>query len=159
MPYKIPDELMRNDRPTDQDFDPEERLYIRFKKLIGGKPDVSQIQTNQSANRSKYCSNPEWVLINEAAKFSGWSYGYVTVENSTFDKRSGPPASEDYFFAPWHEPTNTNYSHTEIQAFKDIQKTQRFDRLSKKVKTDFRVYLRNQFVTLEIGEDTEVLDD
>lgn len=112
MAIQIPDEMYRQGRPVDPDFESEEDLYIRFRSVVGERPNISDIQCpNHSVNRSKF-SQAEWVLL---PTFSDWGYGAFKVKDipDTIIRQEGDP----YDFMVEHDPLDENYSHCEIRSY------------------------------------------
>jgi len=153
----LPQQMYRNGRAPDPDFTQEERLYIRFERLTGGKIEVTDIICpNQSVNRSKY-SEPEWVLLTECMSFANWGYGYFEVGEILDHLIS--PGGIYFYFRIVHDPLDTNYSHSEIRAYRDQHRQQRARNINNRTTNlEFRIHIRNITKILEIGSDTIVED-
>lgn len=113
--------MYRNNRPVDPAFLPEEDLYIRFNAMEGQRVDPLCIRCpDQSVNRSKY-SEPEWVLLDSYPKFVGWGYGAFKVRDVPENIDSG--GGVVYEFSVDHDPLDDNYSHSEVRAYRDGERT------------------------------------
>jgi len=145
----IPPEMYRNGRGEDQKFDPNEDLYIRFKTLLGNLVAPNEIRCpNQSVNRSKYCSKPEYVLLSKYPKYLGWGYGSFKVSEIPEPKRL--EGGGYYEFIIKHEPEEENYSHSEIKAYKDRNYNQSKTRFSSKhIVEYFQIKLSQQIKILK----------
>ena len=118
MPDHIPPELYRNKRDEDSEFSPEEDLYIRFDVTVGKLVNPDSIRCpNTSVNRSKYCSNPEYVLLAKYPKYLNWGYGEFKV--NSIPEPHQLEGGGYYEFLIRHEPEEDNYSHSAIKSFKD----------------------------------------
>lgn len=109
-PDALPPGMLQNNRQADQDFNPEEDLYWRFKEF---NPLAFKL-VNQSTNRSKHGCQPEWILI---PCYKTYGYGVFKV-------RDIPPlkitsGNVRYDFQVEHDPMEFNYCHSEIRAYKD----------------------------------------
>lgn len=132
-----PERMYRAGRPVDPDFSPEENLYFRYKEMetVEGRVIPTGIRfPDFSVNRSKY-SEPEDVLIPCYE-----DYGILT-----FKVKDIPPAERTnettlYEWKAVHEPTEDNYSHSEVQTFKNGMYAKKLD-VPKTLKKKFRVIL------------------
>lgn len=113
MDNAIPEEMRRNGRPVDPDFDPAESLYIRLPGRNRKKADAADIKLPiQSANRSKY-SEPEWALL---PSHIDYSVGAIEVRHARIDGTSeGNMRCE---LKVEHVPEENNYAHSEIRTYK-----------------------------------------
>ncbi|MCY3022907.1 MAG: hypothetical protein NTW87_28345 [Planctomycetota bacterium] len=140
----IPHEMKRNGRPPDPQFDPEERLFMRFAHLSGAHVDATEIRCpDQSVNRGKY-SKQEWVLL---PSWRDWGIACFQVR-SVPQHLLGGGTAQSYFMVE-HVPLDDNYSHSEIQAFADPVRQQRQKRTSPAVGLQFRTLLSQQTLVLQ----------
>jgi hypothetical protein len=147
-----PRALRQKKRAPDQDFPPEEGLYIRFKEFDDGYVDVSEFPAaNLSVNRSKYCKRPEWVLLARFPKYLDWGYAAFRVEDIPTPIEGPHPKYVRYDFMPSHEPELHNYSHSEIKAYKRQASDKALDKnqITKDVKLKFRMQLRRSIEPLK----------
>jgi hypothetical protein len=132
----LPPEMLANGRNPDPTFEPNEELYIRFDQMDGKAVSPICIKCPQSSNRSKY-SQPEWVLLCDYPKFVNFGYGSIQVCEIP------PELTSDgnivFAFKPTHAPLDDNYSHTDIEAFKEGQCVKRLN--NKKLVARFRILL------------------
>lgn len=147
--HSYPDELITKGRTANQNFADTELLYIRFAEIDGDEVAPEGLRCpNQSSNRSLFCNNPGWVLLGEPPadpdKFKNWGYGQVLVNEIPGQLESpGGVAAE---FKPFHDPTEYNYSHTEIRAYKSGNRT---NNLNDDVRMRFRIELSQKIVILK----------
>jgi hypothetical protein len=127
--------MLQNNREADQNFEPEEELFIRFKIIHEDKLIPIEIKSvNQSINRSKHGCQPEWVLL---PCYKNWGYGAFKVRDiPTFMTTS---AGVRYNFQVDHVPLELNYCHSEIHVYKDRQLQNRIN--NAKTKADFKMEL------------------
>ncbi|MEI6233851.1 MAG: hypothetical protein WCT04_12405 [Planctomycetota bacterium] len=112
----IPERLRTGSRPIDNQFDEAELLYVRCLSdhVDGGRFLPAGIKfPDWSTNRAKY-SEPLDVLLPE---FEHWGIAGFNVGAIPAQLKIGD--SKVYAFAPIHDPTPENYSHTEVRTFKD----------------------------------------
>ncbi len=147
--HSYPDELITKGRTANQNFADTELLYIRFAEIDGDEVAPEGLRCpNQSSNRSIFCSNPAWVLLPEPPadpdRFKSWGYGHVQVEEIPGQLES--PGGVVAEFKPFHDPTEYNYSHTEILAYKSGKQTNNLPDL---VKLQFRIDLSQKIAILK----------
>ncbi len=134
MVTQIPDEMLRQGRPVEPDFETDEDLYIRFLSVVGKKVDISNIRCpNQSVNRSNY-SEPEWVLLPNYRHF-----GHGVFKVADIPTPIDRPDADPYEFIVDHDPQDNNYSHCEIRAHVNGVRRNRITNRSVKLK--FRMHL------------------
>jgi len=110
----FPEELLVRGRLIDPNFSPEEKLYIRFNQIYGGKVAISEIKyPDQSMNRSKY-SEPYSVLY---PNHETWGYGFIKVQNVPGQIESDTGVVN--YCMVEHEPCDLNYSHSIIAGYKN----------------------------------------
>ncbi|MCL1468906.1 hypothetical protein [Argonema galeatum] len=132
-----PERMYRAGRPVDPDFSPEENLYFRSKEI----PTVDErvIPTgirfpDFSVNRSKY-SEPEDVLIPSYGE-----YGILTFKVKDIPAPETTNKTTLYEWKAVHEPTDDNYSHSEVQTFKNGEYKKKLD-IPTTLKKQFRMIL------------------
>ena len=94
----IPERLKQNNRPAVQEFDPQERLFHRFNKLIeeGGHLYPAQIRfPDFSVNRERF-SEPEDVLL---PIYLNWGIVAFNVENIPDEKVTGEGSSQETVYS------------------------------------------------------------
>lgn len=118
---KIPERLKRRGRPAEQQFEPDEALYKRCRKVDVDEGHLAAESIrfpDFSVNRAKY-SDPEDVLLPD---YEGWGVAEFQVKDVParvpMEELTQPPAVE-YTFSVVHDPLDDNYSHTEVRALKD----------------------------------------
>ncbi|MDP2045762.1 MAG: hypothetical protein Q8L00_06045 [Deltaproteobacteria bacterium] len=142
-PGIIPPGMLRNNREADQDFAPEENLFIRFREFCDDEPIPIEIKSvNQSLNRSKHSCQPEWILLP-----SYHNQGYGVLKRSDVPPFKLSQGGVRYDFHVEHVPEDFNYCHSEIHAYKSGRLTDKI-KGNIEMKTEFR---------MEIFEKIEVL--
>ena len=145
----IPERLKQNGRPAVQEFDPQERLFQRFDKLIeeGGHLYPAQVRfPDFSVNRERF-SEPEDVLL---PIYLDWGIVAFKVEDIPGEKVTGAGTSKEtvYTFIIVHVPQLENYSHSEVRTRKNGVYNKKFRIESKGVKRYFRYILSERLETL-----------
>jgi hypothetical protein len=149
MADNYPVELIMGERVADQTFSDDEKLYIRFDEILGEfVAPTSLICPNQSANRSTFCTDPEWVLLSELPEtpdqFKDWGYGYVEVRDiPTPLTPAGALMTE---FRPFHDPFPYNYSHTEVRPYRSGGHVRK---LKSNVRNLFKITLCRRIIILK----------
>lgn len=132
----FPPELHQNNRQPDPIFDTDEFLYIRFDAVDReGRVSFSSLRyPNQSSNRSKYCSDPEWVLLPD---FENWGYGRARTNSipPSFTTNSGAVTHK---LQVEHDPEIYNYSHTELRSYSNGQPVRNV-KPAKPISSEFRM--------------------
>lgn len=135
---EVPERLMRNGRPVDNEFKPDEKLYVRCRKadvdegrLIGG-PSIRF--PDWSVNRQKY-SEAKDVLIPSWHRWGVAEFAAGDVPGKL--KSDGGP---EYAFRIEHDPCEQNYAHSEVRAIKGNEYDDELD-VPKNVKKRFRQIL------------------
>ncbi len=173
---ELPDRLLRNGRPIDNDFDPDEPLYLRFQgDDVRLDEDGNQILNEGcikypafSVNRGKF-SEPDDVLfrtcvremaiargqdpskldISKPTRFEGWGVARFQVRDIPPPDESAPNTFE---YCVAHDPCEDNYSHSEVRTLKNA----RFDpkvSLPTQVKKRYRFFLSKRLsVVIPAGE-------
>ncbi|MFP3868178.1 MAG: hypothetical protein ACLFUU_08445 [Desulfobacteraceae bacterium] len=130
----LPAGMLRNNREPDQDFAPEEDLFIRFKEYHEDLIIPIEIKSvNQSLNRSKHGCQPEWILLPCYKK-----QGYVVFKVKDVPPFMMSSAGDRYDFQIEHIPEDYNYCHSEIWVYKGKKQIDRIRRNSG-MKRDFRM--------------------
>lgn len=114
---ELPDGMRQHGRLPDPHFDPQERLFRRFRPedIEDNTVAVDAIELpDMSVNREKY-GPPNWLLLDEA--FESWGVAAFAV-------RDIPPGIThlgviQYAFRVEHQPERNNYPHSEVRAYKD----------------------------------------
>lgn len=131
-------------REIDDEFLPEERLYLRLPPLLFGEPKgtllLSQIRfPDFSVNRGKYSApadvlKPNWLT---------WGVVSFTVADipEKLDGDDGKGDRVSYFFKPVDCPETFNEAHAEVRSF---DANWRSAMPGKVVKTVFREMLRQK---------------
>jgi hypothetical protein len=112
---RLPDYMLRRNRPLDQDFEPEEELFRAFgaDDLEGDRVAIDAIELpDMSVNREKY-GPPESLLYLDM---------WVGHGVAGFKVKDIPPemlhrGTRRFTFQVVHDPTENNYPHSVIQAF------------------------------------------
>ena len=144
----IPERLKQNNRPAIQQFDPQERLFQRFDKLIeeGGHLYPAQVHfPDFSVNRERF-SKPEDVLLPIYLK---WGIVAFKVKDIPDKKIVNEGAEEEtiYSFIIVHIPQSDNYAHSEVRTEKNgVYKKGKIK--NKDVKRYFRYKLSEKLKTL-----------
>jgi hypothetical protein len=111
---EVPERLKRNGRGEDQNFEPDERLFRRYRQedFQGGQFSSVGLSFSspQSVNREKY-SEPADVLISDGDVYRRWGVLAFAVRDLP---PQFPPEQPKYSFFPKHTPEENNYAHTEI---------------------------------------------
>jgi hypothetical protein len=128
--------MYRNGRGVDQNFNEQEKLYIRFTKITNdGKVDPLDIRSiDTSVNRSKY-SKGYWVIL---PNNKNWGYGSFAVLDIPTKLSSDHKVTVTHEFKLEHDPKDDNYSHSEIRGFKQGN---RVKNTNKTITWKYRVYL------------------
>ena len=146
--------MMRRNRPVDDDFRPEHRLYYRIEhqdELEGNYLDPQKIRTafDVSVNWSKY-SQPWDVIFDRPAS----GIASILVQDISVDlPRDLTPdhkhqVVKPHLYRPTHEPYNDNYSHSAIAVFKDSQRVTKSAQVGEKAKREFRQLLSDKAIIL-----------
>ncbi len=136
--FQLPEEMYRNNRPEDPDFDAEEVLYFRFANLIDGEISLPSIKfPNQSVNRSKY-SEPEWVLYSNYPSVVHW--GIASFRVREIPERLESNGGIKWEFIPKHVPEEENYSHSEIKPLRNGEEMRHPK--NKLIKAKYKIYIR-----------------
>ncbi len=140
--------MLRNGRPEDPIFRPEELLYRRYRNdhWIDGLFSPAGFKfPKQSVNRQKY-SEPEDVVFSEDGIFDGFGVLEFAVRDvpSSLEEEGTPV----YIFFLKHIPLEDNYAHSEIWCETE-QETGRYVSPSQTVRKKFRTML-SQRVTVRI---------
>jgi hypothetical protein len=112
-----PARMMRNGRPINNNFEPQERLFFRLPPDIDigpdDKPDASCIKyPDMSVNREKE-SEPDDVIFG----FSGWGVAaFMVADVPPPLKSEGGP---EFTYKVEHVPLENNYAHSEVRTYKD----------------------------------------
>jgi hypothetical protein len=143
--------MKRNGRPENQEFPPDENLFIRFNAFmvdidVGGQVFFN-FSTDQSCNREWPDGEPGDVLFSEEGKFNGWGVLTFPVEDirspmdrsGEKDPKGKPTKNPNVEFAPQHEPLGENYYHSVIAAFRLTEPKKRINKLSDPMKTWFKI--------------------
>ena len=125
----IPEHLHRNDRPANQSFPDNEKLWMRFSPehpLMDGKPPPGIFRpTGQSVNRELMGeSEPLDVLYSIHGPPHPSTHGILefNVSAVTSLRKPHPEQAERIFtFRVIHMPERCMYPHCEIQAYLDGQ--------------------------------------
>ena len=105
------------DRLPDPQFDPQERLFRRFRPedMDGNSLAVDAIELpDMSVNREKY-GPPEWLLLDEA--FESW--GVASFEVQDIPAEITHLGVIHFTYQVEHRPLRNNYPHSEVRAYKD----------------------------------------
>ena len=144
-----PARMFRNSRPVDPGFATTERLFLRCTRDMideNGRMKVSAVAfPNQSVNRGKY-SRPSDVLLPELRPGAGDWILWGVVEFAVMDipetiESTGGVATT---FGVEHEPTNDNYSHSELSASKGGKRQHRSKAINIEVKKEYRTRLAQE---------------
>jgi hypothetical protein len=132
--------MMRNGRPIDNNFTPQERLFFRIspETEIGAddKPDASCIKyPDMSVNREKYSEQDDVIF-----SFTGWGVAAFRVADvpQAIKSEGGP----EYQYKVEHVPEDKNYSHSEVRTYKNGIYSEKI-KLPEKVKKLYRTLLLN----------------
>lgn len=118
-----PEAMYRNGRDPVQWFAPEENLFQRINsedldesgRLL---PTAFRVPC-QSVNRAKF-SEPEWVLIPTFEKLGIVAYAVKDVPlRIPVEQQTAKQKASDYVFRVKHVPQDDNYSHSEVQSFRE----------------------------------------
>jgi hypothetical protein len=134
--------MLRAGRAADQNFDQREPLFRRYclEHWVAGKLVDAHFSFPPSLNRGKY-SFPEDVICSEDKAFDGW--GVLDFRVGDIPKQLVDGSGRTYLFFPFHEPDETNYSHTVIQCEREDSRGQATSPNSV-VKKRFRAKLSQQ---------------
>jgi len=139
--------MYRNNRLVDPNFQKDERLYYRCQEdFFDEKGNIvgSSIKfPTCSVNRGKY-SKPEDVLLPD---YLNW--GIVEFQVGNIPAQLKTPDGKEFDFKVEHDPTEENYSHSEIRTYKDglIPKTNK--QVADSVKKSFRTIVSQYAVVLK----------
>jgi hypothetical protein len=140
----IPPGMLQNNREADQDFAPEEDLFIRFKEFCSENLIPIEIKSvNQSLNRSKHSCQPEWILLP-----CYHNQGYGVLKRRDIPPFKVSPGGVQYDFRVEHVPEALNYCHSEIHVYKSGILIDKINNIT--VKNEFRmeVYEKIEVVKL-----------
>lgn len=140
--------MLRNGRPEDLIFRPEELLYRRYLNdhWIEGLFSPAGFKfPKQSVNRQKY-SEPEDVLFSEDGSLDG--YGVLEFATRDIPPRLLETGTPVFVFFMKHVPQEENYAHSEIWCETE-QTTGQYVNPSPAIKKRFRTKL-SQHVTVRI---------
>lgn len=115
-----PTAMLRNGRPRDQEFRPEERLFRRVPLQLwddGNDPiEVDAIELpDLSVLREKY-GHPEWARL-ESEECGEW--GVICFEVQDIPPRLQHLGVFIWSFRPRHVPLEENYPHSEVWAYEN----------------------------------------
>ncbi len=145
--------MLRQGRPVDSTFQPEEKLYRRcisdhvLKKRV--LPEAFRFP-DFSVNRGKY-SEPEDVLVSSAGNFG--DYAIVVFRVDAIPVRLPSPGRIEYEFRVYHDPQDENYAHSEVRTLKNGVHSRTLD-VNKTVKKTFRQMLSDRAEVLKLPDDT-----
>jgi hypothetical protein len=114
---ELPSHFLQLERRVDPHFEPDERLYRRFKPSQWDGDEVSLAAfdlPDVSCGRGKYSSAAD-ILFSREGEFDSWgatSFEVQHVPEELIDK-----GVFVYRFAVKHVPTKHNYQHSEVRAF------------------------------------------
>jgi hypothetical protein len=145
----IPERLKQNNRPSVQEFDPQELLFLRFIQLIqeGGYFYPASIGfPDFSVNRGRF-SEPEDVLL---PIYLNLGIATFNVEDIPDEKVFGEGSSQEtvYSFVIVHVPEPDNYAHSEIRTKKNGVYNKKTKIKNKEVKRYFRYKLSEKIKIL-----------
>ena len=135
--------MYRRGRPVDQEFEPSEQLYRRYKREHWVDNHFSNTglrfpdESGPSVNRGKY-SEPEDVLFSPSGEFNRWGVLKFRVADIPGPIEDG--AGCLYLFSARHVPEDDNYAHSELWAA-TAGEGAKPARPSSRVKKEFRVRL------------------
>jgi len=144
--------MLRNGRPEDPIFRPEELLYRRYLSdhWVGDHFSPAGFRfekdSGQSVNRQKF-SEPEDVLFSEDGSLDG--YGVLEFATRDIPPRLQEMGTPVFVFFLKHVPQEENYAHSEIWCETE-QETGRYGNPSQTVRKKFRTML-SQHVTVRIA--------
>lgn len=137
--------MLRNDRDDDQNFDPDEFLYMRWGKADLTDDDRVRPENircpDQSVNREKHNGRDWFVLLPdpEHPKSPAWlCMGVLRFRVSNVPKPIEHAGSE-HTFSVVHDPTDRNFHHCELRAFKDGRRNPK--KVAREAKKHFRTAL------------------
>jgi len=146
----IPERLKQNNRSAVQEFDPQELLFHRFKKLNEEGDHLYPAQVrfpDFSVNRGRF-SEPEDVLL---PIYLNWGIVSFNVEDIPDEKVIGEGNSQEtvYSFIIVHVPEQDNYAHSEVRTEKNGVYNQDRKIKNKEVKRYFRYKLSEKLIILK----------
>lgn len=139
---KIPDRLLRKGRVATQNFQPVEKLFLRFNKLLeeNGYIYPSSIHFPAfSVNREKF-SEPNDVLLKN---YLDWGIAAFKVEDIPDDTETeqNDDSHTVYSFKAVHCPEDFNYAHSEVHTERNGSYKENIKIKSKIVKRYFKYTL------------------
>lgn len=142
-PRERPPRMMRNGRPAEQQFKPEELMYRRYVEddFEGGYFRPTRFSFPPSLNRQRF-SEPEDVIFSETGEFD--EYGVLECSVAELSVRIVDDHKREFAFVPVHRPEETNYSHSEMWA-DCIQTAKRVEEPSKITKKLYRTLVSERF--------------
>jgi hypothetical protein len=145
----IPAYLHKNGRESNQEFLPDEDLFIRFRVEERKLKSVINFR-KQSANRSLYCQKADDVLYDSehGGRYAGVGVYSISVRAILGVKEELIEGNSVRSFTarPLHMPDRCNYAHTEIHAYENGNRVD--DISSKSVKKRIREEFLNSIQVL-----------
>ncbi len=115
----LPSAMLRNGRPKDQDFRPDEYLYRRVPLVLWAfdfAVDIDAIELpDMSVIRGKY-GHPEWARL-ESDECIDW--GVIGFRVGDIPARLLHLGVFTWTFGPRHVPLEDNYPHSEVWAYEN----------------------------------------
>ena len=133
--------MIRGNRPRNQHFEDDEKLYRRFRPdmVDGRRLELDAVcMPDMSVMRESLMDDMRWVLIDPDGQrdFSSWGIAYFRVEDVPCEVLFR--GAQLYIFGPRHVPLPRNYPHSEVWAYRDGEHLQGRNALPPEVHLTFR---------------------
>jgi hypothetical protein len=141
--------MMRRNRPLDDDFQPEHRLYYRIElhdELEGNHLDPQKIRAafDISVNWSKYSKPWDVIFGTPASGIASVLVRDIFVDLPLDLASQQREVRKPHLYRPVHEPYEDNYSHSVIAVFKDGARVTKSRDIGAMAKREFRQLLSDK---------------
>jgi hypothetical protein len=123
----VPRRMRRRDRPVDNEFAPNELLYIRCKaenvdEDLGILKPAAIHFPDQSVNRAKHSRPADVIIPPDDSVLEMILWGVSAIAVSDLPAPTKTEKGPQFSFAVHHDPIELNFSHSEIRVFRDNER-------------------------------------
>jgi len=141
-----PRRMMRNGRAADQNFLPDEQLFLRCRQEDVDEDGVIKPSSvhfpDQSTNREKYSSQFDVLLPDGSPNSERWIYwGVIVCTVADIPPAEKSAGKVSYAFGVVHDPLDHNYGHAELSVTKNGVRERNKNRINDQVKKTYRLIL------------------
>jgi len=138
-----PSRMLRCGRPLDNEFSPDELLYLRcqFAWLdVNRRLKPANVHfPDQSTNREKFCAAYDVLLPTTVPNSHQWlCWGVVAIRVSDVPTHAETTGGTEMTFTVEHDPIEDNYGHTELRAYKNGRRERNKNKINDLVKKAYR---------------------